>query len=202
MYVKFDYTEDDLVDAAERILARSKTFRSARVKSAVYSAFLYALIVCALFLYGGYKWAALGAFAAVVMAAYQQLLYWDGVRKRLRKSIREYHGPFGTGVCEVELTPVGVLTRQSNVQVTYEWEGVSEVVESPDSIDIYTRHGGGVIVRARAFRDAAERARFRGLAEGYLELSSAGPAPALPGAGGGRGAQEGEEVGGELGHRR
>ncbi|MBV8858598.1 MAG: hypothetical protein JOZ02_16815 [Acidobacteria bacterium] len=189
MYVKFDYTEDDLVNAGERFLARSKSVRSARVRGVVYSLAAGAVVGLAAAVYIGVWTLAVSAAVMLYMIGFQQLTYWKSMRKRLRKIVREQHGRFGTNVCEVELTPVGVCVRQCKTQVTYEWEVVGEVLETPDAVEIYTRHGGGVIVRARAFGDAAERGRFVELAEGYLGLSRAGDD---------RGALAGEEVGGGI----
>ena len=202
MYVKFDYTEADLVDAAGRFLSRSKSVRAARVKGVVYSVITSAVIVAAAAVFAGYLAAAVSAGAGAYVVAYQHLTYDEKLRGRLRKLIREQHGEFGSGVCEVELTPVGVSVRQCNTQVTYEWEVVEEIKVTTNSADIYTRHGGGVIVRTRAFRDAAEFRSFVDEAEGYLELSRAGSAAGLRGAGEGPGVPGGEEVGGELEHGR
>ena len=67
---------------------------------------------------------------------------------------------------------------------------------------IYTRSGGGVIVRARAFESPAERRRFRELAEGYVELSRAGSAsPGVGESGAGLGLLNGGD-GGEGGNRQ
>jgi len=41
---------------------------------------------------------------------------------------------------------------------------VVEIKETSDSVDIFTRDGGGVIVRNRAFASTAERAHFVELA--------------------------------------
>ncbi|MBV9925614.1 MAG: hypothetical protein JOZ96_11400 [Acidobacteria bacterium] len=193
MYVKFEYTEDDLVNACERFLSRSKTVRSARVKGVVYSVVTMAIIIGCAAVGVGYGAAVVGAAAGLFVLAYQQLNYRDSLRGRLRKHIREQHGQFGTDVCEVELTPVGVCVRQCRMQVTYEWEVVEEMTASADSVDIYTRHGGGVIVRARAFEDAGEMSRFMDTAAGYIELSRASAAPD-------DGIAEGRRVGGVLKH--
>jgi hypothetical protein len=55
------------------------------------------------------------------------------------------------------LTAVGVWIRQLNKQTTYEWESVEEIEETEDSVDIYTKDGGGLIVRKRAFTSPAEQ---------------------------------------------
>jgi hypothetical protein len=95
----------------------------------------------------------------------------SGVEKRLRELHREKLGGSGPFVCEVELTPVGVWVRQLNTQVTHEWESVKEIQETADSVDIITRHGGGVVVRNRAFKSDEERRKFIELAQGYIEIS-------------------------------
>jgi hypothetical protein len=200
MYVKFDFTEDDLVDAAERFLSRSKSVRSARIRGVVYSAIGASVVVAPAAIFVGYMAAAVSAAVALYVIGYEQLSYRKKLRNRLRGLVREQHGRFGTDVCEVELTPVGVCVRQCRIQITYEWEGVEEVVETPESLDIYTRNGGGVIVRARAFESPAERRRFRELAEGYVELSRAGAAPV--GAGESGAGLLNVEDGGEVGNRQ
>jgi hypothetical protein len=186
MYVKFEYTEDDLVDTLERFLERSKTARAARVKGALYSALFGGVV--AFFICAGKSYTAAGiaAVVAAVLAALIHRVSFEGSRRRrLRKLIREQHGRFDRRVCEVELTPVGVRVRRDNVQSTYEWESVEEVAATPDSVDIHARGGGVVVVRARAFENEAERRRFKGLAEGYLELSRTGSAARSLGADGG-----------------
>ena len=187
MYVKFDYTEDDLVDATERFLSRSKSVRSARVRGVFYSALLSGLFVFALFffVYGGADRAAVaGVLGALLGAVIHLADYRRSFRKRLHKIVRENHGEFGKDVCEVELTPVGVHVRQFKMQITYEWEAVEGIEETPDSIIIRAHKCGGVVVRGSAFRDADERRRFWETAGGYFELSRAGTAS------GGRGAGE------------
>lgn len=201
MYVKFEYTEDDAVNALERFLERSKTARAARVRGALYSALIAGVVVFLLYVGRSYTAAGVAAVVAGALAAVIHLVSFEGSRrKRLRKLVREHHGRFDRRVCEVELTPVGVQVRQDNVQSTYEWESVEEVSETPDSVDIRARGGGVVVVRARAFENEAERRRFRELAEGYLELSRTGSAARALGADGGQSFLKGQEGGGGLEH--
>ncbi len=74
----------------------------------------------------------------------------------------------------MEISPIGIWVRQSNTQVTHEWESVEGIEESADSVDIIKRGGSlAVVVRNRAFASAEERSKFIELAQGYLELVSA-----------------------------
>src|SRR5438132_12074767 len=60
-------------------------------------------------------------------------------------------------VCEVELTQAGFSVSQISRQIKYEWQAVEEIKETSDSVDIFTRDGGGVIVRNRAFQSPPHR---------------------------------------------
>ena len=89
MYVKFEYTEDDLIDTLERFLERSKTARAARVKGALYSAFFAGVVVFLLCVGKSYTAAGVAAgFAAVLAAVIHLVSYEESRRKRLRKLIR------------------------------------------------------------------------------------------------------------------
>ena len=116
----------------------------------------------------------IGLVVALAAAVLTGLLYPSlsrgGVEQRLRKLHEEMLGGAGPFICEVELTAVGLWTRQLNRQTTYEWESVEEIKETEDSVDIYAK-GGGMIVRKRAFSSPDEQKQFIELAESYLELS-------------------------------
>lgn len=202
MYVKFEYTGEDLVDAAMRFLKRSKGARSARVRSIIYGLVLAAVVAGAAAVFVNYLAAAVVAGSMLYALGLHQLTYWESMRGRLHKFLRAQHGPNIRGVCEIELTPVGVCVRQTHTQTTYEWEVIEEVRETPDALEIHTRDGYGLVVRARAFKDAAERRRFVDVAEGYLELSRADSSARLHGADSEADIFKGEEVGGGLEQRR
>jgi hypothetical protein len=67
-----------------------------------------------------------------------------------------------------------------NKQIVLEWESVEEITESEDSVDIFTRDGGGVIVRKRAFKSSEELEQFIGLAQSYLEVCRMGGSECTP----------------------
>jgi len=52
-----------------------------------------------------------------------------------------------------------------NSQSIHKWQEVAEIKETQDSVDIFMRCGGGVIVRNRAFASEADRTRFIELAK-------------------------------------
>ena len=93
------------------------------------------------------------------------------VKQRLRRYYREVLGsnlPFNV---QVELTPEGVLTRQKTGQASFEWQQVESIRETADSIDIYTRYGGIVVVRKREFASAQEIQQFVQEAESHRALA-------------------------------
>jgi hypothetical protein len=182
MHVQFEFTQEDSIDATQRFLARSEIVRSWRLKGMLFTAVLAWLLVFIVFLrasmpvYG----VVFGLTAAVISGLIYPSLYKSGVERRLRKLHEEKFGASDIFICEVEITPIGVWVRQTNKQITYEWESVEEIKETEDSLDIFTRDGGGVIVRKRAFASAAEQRQFKELAQSYLELCRIGNPEAAP----------------------
>ena len=171
MHVRFEATEDELVNATQRFLARSKVVRSWRWKNLVSASLIAGLIPFILFLKRPAAAVICGVLTALICAAYYPYSYRRTVETRLRNHIRESLGARMPFICEVELIPVGVWVRQLNTQITYEWESIAEIKEAEDSVEIFTREGGGVIVRKRAFESLEEQKRFIEIAEGYLELA-------------------------------
>jgi hypothetical protein len=173
MLVQFEFTLEDCVDASKRFLARSKA-ASWEWQGLAYSALFTWLLVFAVvtFLYGRPE---IGAAIGVVLAALSAVLYPSSyektVERRLRKLHLEQFEAANTFLCEVELKDEGVQVRQMNRQVTYEWSSVEEIQETADSVDIFTRDGGGVVVRNRAFETAADRNEFLELAQTSLNAA-------------------------------
>ena len=176
MHVQFEFTQEDLIDVSRRSLARSGAVRSWRLRGLLYTvAFSWGLVFLFFFLlHEPMKGAIIGLIAAAVSGLLYPGSHRRAVEKRLRQLHREKFGGAGPFLCEVELTPVGVWVRQMNTQVTHEWESVERLEVTPDSVDIITRAGGGVVVRDRAFSSAEEREKFIELARGYMELASVG----------------------------
>jgi len=171
MHVQFEFTQEDLVEATQRFLARSKVVRSGRLKGMLATAVLAWLLVFTLSFRTPAKGAILGLIAAVVSALFYPTLHKRAVEKRLRKFHREKLGNKNSFLCEVELTPAGFSVKSMDRETTYEWKAVEELKETQDSVDIFTRDGGGVVVRNRAFASADDRMRFIELASASLNAS-------------------------------
>src|SRR5712691_6174505 len=113
MKVRFDFTLDDLVDAAERGTANSKLVRSWRWREMVVTAVLSGVIVYVL-KSGTHEakvfWAVVGALIA---AAIYSFVATRSRKDRLRKLFQERFGGAGPYPFEIELTPTAVVTTQA-----------------------------------------------------------------------------------------
>ena len=167
MKVSFDFTTDDLVEVAERALERSRASRSLR------SAGLWGW--CALCAGGSYLVVPASLplrLAAAAMAAVLVVVLYPSETARFRKKhlkqhYRERFGGDGPFTCEVELRPEGLSMVQAGTRVLHEWPLITEIVETPDSVDFVARGGGSLAVRNRAFRSPQQRAEFLRLARSY-----------------------------------
>src|SRR5258705_2391980 len=163
MQVQFYFTHEDLIDASRRFLARSRVVCSWRWQGLGYSAVFIWLLVFTFFSFF-YGRPGIGALIGIVGAGLTALMYplthKKAVEKRLRNLHVEKFGDADKFLCEVELTAEGVRVRQMNRQIIHEWSSVEEVREIKDSVDIFTREGGGVVVRDQAFVTAADKKGF------------------------------------------
>lgn len=173
MRVQFEFTLEDCVDASKRFLARSKS-ASWQWQGLAYTALFTWLLVFAVvtLLYGRPE---LGAAIGMALAALSAMLYPSSYEKTLEKRLRKLHlrefEAANTFLCEVELKAEGILVRQMDRQTIYEWTGVEEIQETAESVDIFTRDGGGVVVRNRAFAEAAGRREFVELARAAVNAA-------------------------------
>jgi hypothetical protein len=176
MRVKFTYSQEDLVDASMRFVARSKALRSARRKRSAWWAVFAGLVIVALSRFSIMGVLA-GMFVALVALAIDPFTHGYQVRRNLRRIYEEQYGEENEFVCEVELLPESLKTSGRNSQCRTEWETIDEIMSTKDSVDIVGRKGGGVIVRNRAFSSAEERQRFIELAREYMNLAKAAGKP-------------------------
>lgn len=171
MRVQFTYSQEDIVDASKRFLARSKTARAWRRQDRIWFAVVLGAAIFAVFYRSPMVGVFVGLIAAIVCVALAAIFYESWLEKRLRKIVRESHGDENAFVCEVELTPASLLTLGHNTRTVTEWKDVDEIVVTSDTIDIFAKHHGGVIVRNRAFKSDTERQQFIDLASSYFESS-------------------------------
>ena len=171
MRVQFDYNQKDIVDASKRFLARSKAARAWRRQDRIWFAIIVGAAIFAVFYRSPMAAVLVGLVAAILCVALAAIFYQSWLEKRLRKLVRESHGDKNLFMCEVELTPDSLLTRGDNTSTVTEWKDVDEILVTDDTIDIFAKHHGGVIVRNRAFKSDTERQQFIDLARSYLESS-------------------------------
>ncbi|HSS19431.1 MAG TPA: YcxB family protein [Pyrinomonadaceae bacterium] len=166
MHVQFAFTQEDMLDATRRFMARSKVVAASRRKGLILTAAFTGLLLFGLFYWYGHPLA--GGPVGLIGAAVSALLYPSSHRKAVDKQLRKYHhelfGDAKSFVCEVELTTAGVLVKQMDRQVLYEWPSITEILETNDSVDIFTKDGAGVVVRNRAFTTPDDKSEFLRLA--------------------------------------
>ncbi len=173
MKVRFEFTHEDLIDSAERSLSRSRAIRSMRWRSRLTTGLLCGLIVYFM-LEGTAETKLLWAAAvALLVVAIHPLLLASARKRNLLKVFRERFAGQGPFVCEVELTPSGVVTNQVGTQSVRPWAQIAEVNDAPDSVEIVSREGL-IVVRNRAFRTAEERLQFLETARGYTSAAAGG----------------------------
>lgn len=170
MRVSFKYSQEDLVDATVRFAARSKAVKGMRRRQLFWSAVLLASLAI-LILKVSIVGMLVAAVAVVVVIIINPYLYDRRYRKNLAKLYKEKLGSENEFTCEVELLPEHLKTSSQNCWSAMEWKDIEEFVPTGDSVDIFGRKGGGVIVRNRAFSSAEERNRFIDLAREYLKKS-------------------------------
>jgi hypothetical protein len=169
MYVQFEFTQADLVDASKRLLGRSNVVNAGLRKASIYSAVIVGAIVF-LFLRNDQKVGlVVGLFAGLVTILLYPKLQKNGFDSRLHGIAADLMAEPGPYVCEVELRPEGVWVRQMNKQTIYEWKIVEAVEEVEDAVTIFARVGEGVVVRNRAFKEDGQRSQFLELARSKSE---------------------------------
>ena len=171
MRVEFTYNQKDLIDVNMRILRRSKTVLRGRRQAAIFLIIFFWLAIYVVFiswLGNPYLAVMMLVVSTLTVIALHPISHKHALEKRLRSLCKESYGDRDSFQCEVELTPVEVRIRDENTQTVYEWKSIEEVVLTEDSVDLFTRAGGGVVVRNRAFESPAKRADFIALAQQYL----------------------------------
>jgi hypothetical protein len=170
MYVQFEFTQEDLVDASKRFLNRRNPGLSKAWKSSLYSAISVGVIVFFFVRNKPMIGLLLGLVAGLIVLIYPQLEK-SGLDGRLRRVVAELMQDPGPYVCEVEIRSEGIWVREMNKQIIHEWQSLEAIEETSDSIDIFTRDGGGVVVRNRAFASEGERRQFIEIARSRLTAS-------------------------------
>jgi hypothetical protein len=174
MRVQFTYTQEDLVDASTRFLARSKMIRKWRLIELGWTIALTWTIVFLIFR-NELLTAVLAASAtALITVLLVRLCQPVIIKRKLRKYVKEQHRDENAFPCEVQLTAEAVLIQARGTHTTLNWQTVEEINVTADSVDIFARDGG-VIVRDRAFSSPDEKRHFVELAQNYLAAARPDP---------------------------
>jgi hypothetical protein len=172
MKIQFEFSAADVADVAQRIADRSKTVRDSRWHAAASWSALLSLVLYS-FLDGNFIARALfaGLFFIVVFYVYSRLWRPSPSRTYL-KYYQELLGGDGPFLCEVEITPDGITTRQAGAETKRAWSAVKEIVETPDALEIVWHTGGLFVIRDRAFHTPELRSTYLRTARGFLASSS------------------------------
>ena len=168
MKVQFEFTAADLAEVGGRAVDRSPLIRRWRVRTRIFLAFIFAtlaflvapgsnemrFVVAVLFAIG---------FFWLVRAGGKQAR--DG---RLLEVYRERLGGDGPFLCEIEIGEEGIVSRQLGTESKHSWSKVESISEIPGGIEFVYKPMGSLIVRDRAFADAASRAEFLRQAHSFL----------------------------------
>ena len=176
MKVRFEFTLDDLVDASERTVIRSRAVRGWRWQDMAGSALLAGVLAYVIRPESGAARLGWALVAAVIAGTLYPLVAARSRKARLLKYFRERFGGDGPYTCEVELTPAGVVTVQSGVRTVREWSNIERVEDTQDAIEFVTRGSGTVVVRNRAFSSKDEWRQFLEMARKYAGNGGAGNA--------------------------
>lgn len=171
MHVEFEFTKEDLVDVAKRVIKRRNAKKPGEWKDAFYLAIPFGLVVFIVLRKSPLIALLTGLIAALVIIVLYLRWLRSSLENRLRQAADELMTSPGPYVCEVEVRSEGLWLRQMNKQVIYEWKSLEAVEETIDSVDVFSSDGGGAVVRNRAFSSDTERRRFIELVKAGLSES-------------------------------
>jgi hypothetical protein len=162
--VRFEFSAADMADVTRRSADRSKTVRDSRWHAA---ASWSAVLGLALF------FALSGSFIAraIFSVAFCLVLFtlftrwrWSSPNAPYLKYCREQLGGDGPFLCEIEITPAGLATRQIGIETKRPWSVVEEIVDTSDGLEFRCRIGGILVVRDRAFETSEPKQGTKGRA--------------------------------------
>ena len=174
MRVQFTDHLEESVDALLRFHKRSKVVRGMRRNRTVLFAIITASLVLIYFRIS-LRGFIVAAIATLIYVTIDPLFSGYEHRKNLRKLLKERYGDQNELICQVELLPHALKTSTSGLEIAFPWEIVEEIVETSNSVDIFSPNGF-CSVRNRAFNSGEERQRFIDLAHEYLNKARPGTA--------------------------
>ena len=174
---EFSYTLADLADVSWRAAKHSPTFRRQQTWTAlVLGLTAGGLVVAALALTRDERSPALllgaGAATAVVFMLWRTLRLPSLYRRAVTRIARERHGD-GPFACVVELHEHHVALQQPGLELKFAWPEVLAITADGDDLELRARRGV-MVVRGRAFANAAAREQFVGTARRLQHAARAG----------------------------
>ena len=178
MKVQFEFTPADLAEVARRAVNRSPLVHRWRRMNSIAGAVLLGLLV---FVATPWDLTIRSIVAAVIAVVVFVVIFLLGRRRggsvRLQEFYRERLGGDGPFTCEVELTSVGVVSRQLGQESLHAWSQVASVAEAPGGVEFIYRPIGSLLVRDRAFPDPKVRADFLSEARSHIPAGTQPEAP-------------------------
>jgi len=169
--VQFEFTAADLAEVGSRAVGRSPLVQKWRARSRIFLSVIVGVLVFAV--WPGAKEIRIPV-ALFVGAAFYVFARAGGTRardERLLAVYRERLGGDGPFLCEVEIGEDGIVSRQLGTESRHPWSKVESIAEIPGGIEFVYAPLGSLIVRDRAFPDAAARAEFLAQARSYLQFA-------------------------------
>jgi hypothetical protein len=163
--VQFEFSAGDLAEVANRASDRSRVMQGWRWQGRMTWSVLVSLLVY--FVTPGPPTGRV-VFAALVclllVVVIPRLSRASNRNSQMLKYYREQLGGDGPFVCEVELSPAGLITRQLGAETTHPWSNVASATEVSGGIEFICRPMGALLVRDRAFQTPEGREQFLALA--------------------------------------
>ena len=181
MHIEYDTTPEEFADAHLRLQARSKMARRTRWQATAWVAVLTGLLLYLLLTLRGAsptERATVAALGSVLAAGSYALRYRGNVKRRAIEYMREQFQSDDPIPFSVELREDCIWVKQGPTQLSFDWEGLSDVIDSGDAIELRMRNGGIVVVRNRGFATKKERGAFLHAAEARIHQKANRPTDA------------------------
>jgi hypothetical protein len=163
--VQFEFSAADLAEVASRASDRSRVVQGWRWQGRAAWAVLVSLLV-----YAVTPGKPIGRAVIAVLVCLLLVVVIPRLRRasnrnsQMLRYYREQLGGDGPFVCEVEVSPAGLITRQLGAETTHPWSQVASATEVSGGIEFIYRPMGALLVRDRAFQTPAAREQFLALA--------------------------------------
>lgn len=168
MKVSFEFSVTDLAEVAERAHSNSRVVSGWRLQSKIYWAALVGILLYAISQGPALKRALFSLTVAAGLAFYLHRRPQPAIDQRTAQYLREQLGGEGPFLCEVEIDPTGLTTRQLGHESRHAWPHIQSVSEVNGNIEFIYKPAGRLLVRERAFASPQARTSFLDLARSLM----------------------------------